>query len=77
MKSPNKRGLQLNYSSVTDIRDFMNLYKMRCKSILFFSYRYYSIFNKLINKRCDEILKVSKKTNYDDLTDHFKGKNNS
>ena len=50
---------------------------MRCKSILFFSYRYYSTFNKLINKRCDEILKVSKKTNYDDLTYHFKGKNDS
>ena len=33
------------------------------------------IFNELINERCDEILELKKKIDYDDLMYHFKGKN--
>ena len=33
------------------------------------------IFSKLIHERRDEILELSKKSNYDDLAYHFKGRN--
>ena len=33
------------------------------------------IFNKRIDKRCNEILELSKKNNYDDLTYHSKDRN--
>ena len=41
MKVPNKQELQqiaCNHSSDIDFKDFMNLYKMSCKTIFFFSY---------------------------------------
>ena len=41
MKVQNKQELQqiaCNHSSDIDFKDFMNLYKMYCKTIFFFSY---------------------------------------